>query len=129
MMLPQQDATDNRGFTLLEVMIALAIVSIALIALLGLSQRNILTSERMQQMTRATLLAKQKMAEIEHGIQSGLDANKGSFPSPNQQFNWRVRYTPTPLSGVKQIDLSVLWGEEKDNELVTLTSFALETTR
>lgn len=119
----------NKGFTLLEVMVALTIVSITLIAVLGLTQRNILINEKLQQMTRATFLAKQKMAEIENSIQQSLDQNQGVFEEPNQDFRWRAIYTPTQISGIEQIDLSVLWGEEKKNELVTLTSFMLEATR
>mgnify|MGYP001405844763 CR=1 FL=1 len=114
---------NKGGFTLLEVMIALAIVSIALVAMLGLTQRNILVNDRLQQMTRATFLAKQKMAEIEHGVQQGLEVNKGDFPPPNQNFSWSILYSSTPIQGIKQIDLSVIWGDEKENELITLTSF------
>jgi len=116
-------ANNCRGFTLLEVMIALAIVSIALVAMLGLTQRNILVNDRLQLMTQATILAKQKMAEIENDILNSLDRNRGEFPSPNQQFSWRAQYSSTPIQGIQQIDLSVIWGDEKENELVTLTSF------
>lgn len=122
----QRNCQNSRGFTLLEVMIALAIVSIALVVMLGSTQRNILVNSRLQQMTRATLLAKQKMAEIENNIQTGLDQNQGEFPPPNQAFLWRSTYTSTPINGIEQIDLSVIWGEETDNELVTLTSFLRE---
>lgn len=125
----RHDANNYKGFTLLEVMIALAIVSIALVAMLGLAQRNILVNDRLQRMTQATFLAKQKMAEIENGILSGLDRTRGEFPSPNQQFSWRVQYSSTPIQGIQQIDLSVLWGEEKENELVTLTSFLQDNAR
>lgn len=116
-------APTDSGFTLLEVMVALAIVGIALVVMLGLAQRSILVNSRLQQMTRATLLAKQKMAEIEHGIGSSLEQNKGEFTEPNQNFSWRAVTTPTPIAGISQIDLSVIWGDEQDNELVTLTSF------
>ncbi len=118
--------STNNGFTLLEVMIALSIVGISLVVILGLAQRSILVNSRLQQMTRATLLAKQKMAEIENGISSGLDQNKGEFKDPNQNFSWRSITTPTPIIGINQIDLSVIWGDEQDNELVTLTSFIKE---
>lgn len=109
----QQHHNHNQGFTLLEVMVALTIVSITLIAVLGLTQRNILINEKLQQMTRATFLAKQKMAEIENSVQHTMDQNQGVFQDPNQNFRWRAVYTPTQISGIEQIDLSVLWGEEK----------------
>lgn len=115
--------TAQGGFTLLEIMVALAIVGIALVVMLGLAQRSILVNNRLQQMTRATLLAKQKMAEIENGINVGIDQNQGIFPDPNQAYSWRSTYSPTPITGISQVDLSVIWGDEKKNELVTLTSF------
>lgn len=120
---------QNSGFTLLEVMVALAIVSIALVAMLGLTQRNIQANDRLHQMTRATLLAKQKMAEIETNTQLSSSRGQGVFPAPNQDFRWRTLYTPTPITGIAQIDLSVIWGEEQENELVTLTSFMQEALR
>ncbi len=114
---------EQQGFTLLEVMVALAIVGIALVVMLGLVQRSVLVNKRLQQMTRATLLAKQKMAEIEHGFAQGGDQNNGVFPEPDQMFRWRKETVPTPIAGIVQIDLSVLWGKEEENDLVTLTSF------
>ena len=119
-------SSTNSGFSLLEIMIALSVVGIALVVMLGLAQRSILVNSRLQQMTRATLLAKHKMAEIENGISSQLDQNKGEFAEPNLGFSWRRTTTPTPIVGIAQIDLSVIWGDEQDNELVTLTSFIKE---
>ncbi len=117
---------DNCGFTLLEVMIALAIVGIALVVMLGLAQRSILVNKQLQQITRATLLAKQKMAEIENNVGDEDTRNEGTFANPNQNYHWRSEYTPTPIRGIAQVDLSVIWGREKNNEFVTLTSFVSE---
>jgi len=106
--------------------VALAIVGVALVVMLGLAQRSILVNNRLQQMTRATLLAKQKMAEIETGTRSDLDQNKGEFSEPNQDFHWRTQTTATPIAGIAQIDVSVIWGKEEENEFVSLTSFIKE---
>jgi general secretion pathway protein I len=111
------------GFTLLEVMVALAIVGIVMVAMLGLIQRNILLNEHVQQMTRATLLAKQRMAEIEGGMSADVTQLQGVFAEPDDEFRWQLTYTPTPIIGVQQVDLDVLWGDEAKNEMVTLTSF------
>lgn len=111
------------GFTLLEVMVALAIVGIVMVAMLGLIQRNILLNEHLQQMTRATLLAKQRMAEIEGGMSADNTQLQGEFAAPDEEFRWQMTYTPTPIIGVQQVDLEVLWGDEAGNEMVTLTSF------
>jgi general secretion pathway protein I len=104
-------------------MVALAIVGIVMVAMLGLIQRNILLNEHVQQMTRATLLAKQRMAEIEGGMSADVTQLQGVFAEPDDEFRWQLTYTPTPIIGVQQVDLDVLWGDEAKNEMVTLTSF------
>jgi len=116
---------DAPGFTLLEVMIALAIVAIALVTLLGLSTRSLTLNERVQRITQATLLAQQRLAELETGAaaaESGQEAS-GRFPPPFDAYRWRLDYAETPLASVRQVTVAVIWGSEKKNEAVELTSF------
>lgn len=122
-MIRSASISGQKGFTLLEVMVALVIIGIAMVAMLGVTQRHIAANDRLQQMTRATFLAKQKMAEIEFNISGARDRYNGTFPPPDQNFSWEASIFSTPISGVDQIDLSVVWGDKKEQELVTLTSF------
>lgn len=114
---------QEAGFTLLEIMVALALIAVALVVLLGLAQRSILTNERLRQVTRATLLAKERMAAIELGQFNRGGELEGDFESPDKGFRWRVAFTPTPLPGIDQVELRVRWGDEKKNEQVSLVSF------
>jgi len=113
------------GFTLLEVMIALALVSIGLIALLGLGNRSIAVGERVQRLTAATMLAQQKMTDIELASGAGTtpQPEQGAFAPPFELFHWRTVYSETPLSSVRRVDVIVVWGNERRNEAVALTSF------
>ncbi|PLX85323.1 MAG: hypothetical protein C0617_04425 [Desulfuromonas sp.] len=116
------------GFTLLEAMIALAIISIALVTLLGLGNRSIGVNARLQKITQATLLAQEKMTEIEFEAELGrLDflEKEDGFEAPFDGYRWRTRYEGTPLTDVKMVTVTVLWGEEKKNEAVDLNSFLL----
>ncbi len=115
---------DN-GFTLLEVMIALAIIGIALVTLIGLETRTVQLAERQQRVTQATLLAQGKMTEIEVGSQSltGLSGNEGLFESPFELYRWSLVREATPLPGIEMVTVSVVWGKENRNEQVDLTSF------
>lgn len=119
----RRSCSDN-GFTLLEVMIALAIVAIALVTLLSLSNRSIMVQERIQKLTRATLLAQQLMSEQELvGTESRTwEPQEDVFAEPFSDFRWQISFQDTMLSSVKQINVTVLWGEAKKNEQVVLNS-------
>lgn len=114
------------GFSLLEVMIALAIVAIALITLLGLSNRTVLVHDRIQNLTRATLLAQQLMSEQE--VKSGNavvigETREGVFDDPFSKFSWRIYFEDTMIPQVQQIHVQVFWGRAQHNEQVELISF------
>ena len=116
---------DSGGFTLLEVMVALAIISVALVSLLTLANRSITTHARLQRLTQATLLAQQKMASTEVDARFGrLERNRqeGGFPEPYSAYRWRLDFADTPLPSIKAVTVTVVWGEEKNNESVDLTS-------
>jgi len=111
---------------LLEVMIALAIVATALVTLLGLSQRSIMVQEKVQRVTRATLLAQQLMSENElSSAETSLnwEAQEDVFPAPFEDFRWQINYQDTLISQVKQVTVTVIWGDPDKNEEVRLVSF------
>jgi len=114
-----------RGFTLLEVMIATAIVAVAVTVLLGLGNRSLAVHDRLQQTTRATLLAQSRLAEIEVAArkESSRQDESGDFSAPDERFRWQSVWLDTPLPSVRRIDLTVSWGAVERNEAVTLTSF------
>lgn len=116
----------QRGFTLLEVIVALAIVATVLVALLGLQGRTISLSDRQQSITQATMLAQERMSEVEMAAPSGNQDDEGVFEQPFAKYRWQVRYEQTPLAAVSQVNVTVFWGEEGSNEDVTLTSFLFQ---
>ena len=110
----------NRGFTLLEVMIAMAIIAIALVAVLG-SQSQILTlASEAKFNTTAALLAQSKMAEIETESMENLSSDSGDFGEDFPNYHWECTVGDLSLAGVeealdflKQIDLAVYWGNSE----------------
>lgn len=110
------------GFTLLEVLLALAILAIAGTSLLGLVNRSLALHDRLRQTTRATLLAQSQLALLS-GSNAPLVEN-GRFAAPDERFHWRLQRSATPLGEVERRDLTVSWGDETRHEAVTLTAFA-----
>ena len=117
----------QRAFTLLEIMVALAIIGIAMVALLSLGNRSIGVHDRLQHLTQATLLAQQKMSESELEARRGgvaqLVDGEGVFTEPFADYRWRIEIISTPLPAVQQVTVTVLWGDEDRNEGVDVTSF------
>lgn len=64
-----QTMTSNKGFTLIEVLIALAIFAVAIASLSGAMRNNISNSNYLQDKTFAHWIATNKMVEIQ---QSGV---------------------------------------------------------
>ena len=119
--------SGQHAFTLLEIMVALAIVGIAMVALLSLGNRSIGVHDRLQHLTQATLLAQQKMAESElkanrDGVAQLTDSS-GGFAEPFTDYHWRIAINSTPLPAVQMVTVTVLWGDEERNEAVDVTSF------
>src|SRR6202040_2252894 len=81
-----------RAFTLLEVMVAIAILGIALLGLLGLQHQSMQSVIRAQQSTRASMLAQAVMTEAELERFPDLGRTNGdfesSFPGEFPDFRW-----------------------------------------
>lgn len=74
----------QRGFTLLEVMISLAILAVALVLLLEISTRHVRAAHEVKLMTVATELARGKMLDVEEellheGFQEMAETMEGDF--------------------------------------------------
>ena len=82
------------GFTLLETMIAMAIMMIAFSAILMVESASINTSAKAKQMNVVAMLAKNKMIESEFDYEGKTfdeykKEDSGSFPDPNQDYSWK----------------------------------------
>jgi type II secretion system protein I len=81
-----------RAFTLLEVMVAIAILGIALMGLLSLQHQSMQSVIRAQQSTRASMLAQAVMTEAELERWPDLGRTSGdfesSFPGEFPDFRW-----------------------------------------
>jgi general secretion pathway protein I len=97
----------NAGFTLLEVMIAMAILAIALVAVFQMQSQSISMSSESRFMTTASLLAQSKMADIEAGASLGNSSQKGDFAPDHPEYGWTIQVTDTQISRFKRIEVNV----------------------
>lgn len=107
--------TGDKGFTLLEIMIALAIIGGLLITLLYSLNYHLGIAERHETITIATMLAKNKLLELEKTPASA----KGDFPSPYSAYHYSSEITESPYPGIAEVRVTV----ENGKEIVRLTEF------
>ncbi len=104
---------QDQGFTLLEVMIALAILGMTITVLLGLRNWNLDTRIFSQNVTTATLLVQKKLAETELAIDGPPEfgVTTGEFEDDAPGFFWRQIVSSTPLTiDVREVKVRVFWG-------------------
>src|SRR5262245_40536658 len=87
------------GFTLLEVLVAVAIVAIALVTFIGLHLRSLDATIRAQDLTTAVLLAQAKMASMGEFPDTGEE--QGKFEGPElARFQWVTAVTEHMLDAL-----------------------------
>ena len=99
---------QDAGFTLLEVMVAMSILAIALVAVFQLQSQSISMSTSARFMTTASLLAQSKMADVEADTALGLKSQKGDFAPDFPEYRWTVQVTDTKIPKLKRIEVNVL---------------------
>lgn len=107
----------DRGFTLLEVMIAVALIAIALVTLLGSQSQSVFFANSAKFETMASLLAQSKMSEITIQAADSLSSDSGDFGEDYPGYAWEATVSDVSIEGLdaisdylKQIDLAVTWG-------------------
>lgn len=116
---------DARGFTLLEVMVALAVIATAFTALLGLHVRNLKLAARDQSYTQALLLSRSLITEAELGPYPEVGIAQGDFedrwPGLYTGYTWERVVSDFGVLDVRQITIRVIpYGDESASSELTV---------
>ena len=135
-MLMNSRLADKHGFTLLEVLIAIAILALALPVLLGLRNFDLDLHARAGDITAATLLAQEKLIEAELSPAFPLGETSGDFLNPPigyqalgdisnraDKYRWKRIVTTTPLNAVREVKIQILWQEGASDEVLEVSTY------
>lgn len=106
----------SRGFTLIEVMVALVILALSLTVLLQGNVASMAAVERIDGMTNATLLGRLKMQEIERellkkGFKTDTEETEGDFEEfSHPDIQWKARVDPVKVQLEKLTEMATAFG-------------------
>ncbi len=115
----------QHGFTLLEVLVALVIVALGLLAAFGQVNQTLTVASRIREKTIANWVAANELTRIRL---------LGEFPAISTRsdevemgrINWRytIKVVKTQVNALRRIDVSVAMADRPDTVVTTLTGFA-----
>ena len=121
------------GFTLLEVMVALAILALSLVVLVGIATDNVRNTHHAKMTTVATFLARAKMAELEdlvleEGFVDSDQEEEGDFADDERpEFRWKTfiqkMELPADLAQQTQDMTAQATEANSDNPLAAMAGF------
>ena len=97
-----------RGFTLLEVVLAIAVLASALAAVMGVAIGQVRAEQRLNERFFAGLVAKNVISETKLTERwPALGERSGEVLQGQRRFSWEMRILPTPSAQMRRIDVQV----------------------
>jgi len=118
----------SAGFTLMEVMVALSVVAIALLAIYRMHTQTLFMDERGRFDSVAVMLARQKLAEMETVDAADLIGDSGDFGSDHPGYTWKIETEEVDSDLIREdgpvlrkIQLTI--GRNEDESVFRLTTY------
>lgn len=130
-----QSRNIEKGFTLIEVMVAVAVLAISIVTIMQLFSGGLRSSKISKDYTRAVIHAKAKMEEIILKPASG--SGDFSDDSTKNKFHWEAEvspYTEASLTGLgsetkplnlMKIKVKVSWADNDKQKFIELATLKL----
>jgi general secretion pathway protein I len=106
------------AFTLVEVIVALALLGIALLAVFGALRTCVQATYHARMLTGSVLVAERLLAEVRLDRQRAFATREGQ----TDFYHWRVRVAPTPVESLGAVYVRVTWMEQQRQQQYDLFS-------
>ena len=116
-----------QGFTLVEILVALAVLAIALTATARSLGAAIDTTAALRDRTLARWVAEDRLAQLELSREwPDLDVKEGDADMGGRAFHWRQETGVTPAARMRRVEVSV-FHPGTDSMLAKMTGFLQQT--
>lgn len=99
-----------KGFTLLEVMIALAIMAGTVMTVIAAYNHHLSVVAHDREELEAVLLARGTLEAMEQG--GSVTAGEGSFAPDRPDYAWKIETESTGVTGLTRVTLTVYWNDK-----------------
>lgn len=123
-MLPKGNHTQQRGFTLIEVLVALAVLAISLAAVINGISANVSNAAHLRDRTLAHWVAMNKVAEVQTGATfPDTGVTKGEALLAERAWYWSMTVAGTSDANVRRFDVEVRTRQDGDQSLARLVAY------
>jgi general secretion pathway protein I len=123
---PRRTVAPSRGFTLIEVLVALMVVAMGLAALMVSVSGTARTSGYLREKTLAQWIALNRLSEVRLNLTKfGQNTDTGEINFANRIWHYDTRYFDTSIATMKRVVVRVYAGDAKTkgNPLAESTGF------
>ena len=128
--LPQTRRHRLRGFSLLEVMLAIMVILLGLVPLLHLMVKCMHMHHVAESLTQGTLVAESQLSELlaESTLAEGHHQGRCELEASDVEYSWSAEIEPlpepmiesVPLTGLWHVTMTLTWVEANKDREVTL---------
>ena len=113
------------GFTLIEVLVALAIAAIGLAAVLAVVTNSARNATYLRDKVYASWIGQNVITELRIGTtMPSVDRTSGDVEFAGQKWKWEQTVTQTDVPGIRRIDVAVRFADAaSDASLATVSGF------
>jgi len=120
----------GRGFTLIEVMVALAIVSIGLIAVFNAIIQMAHSTSVLRERAMADWIAMNEISAIRiAGNFPDIGNFDGTTEFAGREWRWEAQISETGVSDLRRIDMTVSYEDSPDDSITIMAGFVSRATR
>ncbi len=114
----------NVGFTLIEILVALAVIAIAVAAVMAAISGNVSNAAYIQDRTLAHWVAMNKIAEVQVSMEwPAAGTQHGESLMASREWSWRITVSTTDDPDVRRLDVAVFANQDQKTPLSAIVAY------